>query len=160
LATVIGPFIGQNFGAKTFSRISEGVKVASIFALIWGFVSFALLAIFARPIALLFNKNSQITDNIISFLRIVPLGMGFHGLLIISCASFIALHKPLYASILVFFEMVLLYIPLGFLGSKLGGIPGLFMGLMIAYVIAGIIARRLFLSVFGKMSIENIVNTR
>jgi Na+-driven multidrug efflux pump len=140
LASVISPFVGQNWGAKILKRVNLGVKQSNLFALAWGLFAFVLLALIARPLASIFNNDPMVVSTTVLYLRIVPIGFGLIGVLIISSSVLNVLHKPLHSAFLMLTMMFALFVPLAFFGSRLFGIPGIFAGIAIAYIISGIIA--------------------
>jgi len=140
LAVVLGPFVGQNWGARKYERVKTGIKDSKQFSIVWSLAIFALLAILARPIAGIFNKNPVVISTIALYLRIVPIGYGLYGVLLISVSVLNVLRKPLHAALLTITQIFILYVPLAFVGSYLFGIPGIFAALAISYVISGIIA--------------------
>lgn len=137
LASVIGPFVGQNWGARKYERIDQGIAKSRNFSLIWGFGVCAVLALAARPIASIFNDNAMVVSTTTLFLRIVPLGYGFFGITILSFSALNVLNKPLHAALLSIMHMIL-FIALALLGSYLLGITGVFVASAAAYCIAGI----------------------
>jgi Na+-driven multidrug efflux pump len=137
LGSVLGPFIGQNWGAHLLARVRQGVQYSQGFAVLWGAAMYLLLAILARPIASMFNDDPQVIDTIVMYLRIVPLGYGLQGLLLLSNTALNVLNKPLYAAALMVLQMFGLYIPLAYGGSYLFGLPGIFSAAATAYIIAG-----------------------
>jgi len=138
LSSVFGPFIGQNLGAKLFDRVKRGLQLAELFSLVWGFGSFIILFIFAKPIAGIFSKDPVVIETIIKYLSIVPLGYGLQGVLLLCNVSLNVLQKPFHAAGLVTIQMFVLYIPLAYLGSHILQIQGAFIGITIAYCIAGV----------------------
>ena len=137
LSSVLGPFVGQNWGAGQPGRVKLAVKLSQRFALGWGAMVFTLFALAGRPIAGLFNDNPLVLSLIITYLWLVPLGYGCQGLLLLSNITLNVLNKPFYASILTLFQMFILYIPLAHLGSHLFGIPGIFGAAAVANITAG-----------------------
>jgi len=140
LSSVFGPFIGQNLGAKLFDRVKRGLRLAELFSLVWGFGTFIVLFIFARPIAGIFNKDPLVTETIIKYLSIVPFGYGLQGVLLLCNVSLNVLQKPFHAAGLVTVQMFVLYIPLAYLGVQILQIQGAFIGITISYCISGVIA--------------------
>ncbi len=140
LASALGPMVGQNFGAGKMGRIQEAVKVSHRFAFLWGVGAFALIALLARPIASVFSNDPVVMDTTIRYLRLVPIGYGMQGVVLLSTTTLNVLHKPLHAATLVVIQMFVLYIPLAFLGSKLLGLSGIFGAAAIANVTAGILS--------------------
>lgn len=140
LSVVIGPFIGQNWGAKKYDRVVKGLKKSKIYSLYWGVFVFIIFAIFAKQIAGIFNKNENVILITSLYLRVVSIGYGIQGIFLISATAMNFLNKPLHAAILTIIQMFIIYIPLSFIGSYLFKIPGIFGALLIAYVLGGILA--------------------
>jgi len=140
LSAVLGPFVGQNLGANHPDRVGHGVKLGQRFALGWGIFLFVLLFLMAYPIASLVNDDPMVTSTIATYLRVVPLGYGLLGVLMLSNTTLNVLNKPLHASALTLIQMFGLYIPLAFVGSNLFGLRGIFTAAAIANVIAGVLA--------------------
>ncbi|MCG7849219.1 MAG: MATE family efflux transporter [ANME-2 cluster archaeon] len=138
LSTVMGPFVGQNWGARRFDRVMQGVKYSNIFSLAWGVAMFAMLALAARPIASLFNDDPLVISIIILYLWIVPIGYALFGVFQISTMTLNVLNKPFPAAVLMVIQMFVLYIPLAFVGSYLFGLPGIFGAIVLAYSLSGI----------------------
>jgi putative MATE family efflux protein len=139
-STIFGPFVGQNLGAASYDRVKRGVKFGKGFSIIWGMMLFLVLAVFARSIASLFNDNASVVRMITLYLRIVPLGYGLQGVLLLSVATLNVLKKPLQASMLTVVQMFVLYLPLAFAGSQLFGVIGVFAALALSYCIAGLLS--------------------
>ncbi|MCK4798400.1 MAG: MATE family efflux transporter [Spirochaetes bacterium] len=139
LACVLGPFVGQNYGAKKYKRVIKGVQYSTIFALIWGLVVFFIFLVSAKPVASLFNNDEIIVKTIAMYLTIVSLSFGAHGVLLLVNSSLNAFNQPIPSAILSIIKMFFLYIPLAYLGSYLFEIKGIFYAVMIANLISGTI---------------------
>ncbi len=140
LGSVLAPFTGQNWGAGKSERVYIGIRYSQQFAMAWGMLMLGLFLVLAPIIAPLFNDDPQVTSVIVTYLWLVPLSYGLHGVLMLSSAAMNILNKPLQAAILGFMRMFGFYIPLGYAGSYLFGIPGIFGAATIANIIAGIAA--------------------
>lgn len=151
LASVIGPFVGQNWGAGKTDRVRAGIKKCEEFSIAWGLGMFVFLAVAAEPIASIFNDNPIVIKTIVIYLRIVPISFGLEGILILMAAALYVLHKPFHAMGLVVVQMVILYIPLAHVGSALIGLKGVFIAAAIAYGLSGILAHFLTNSVLGTL---------
>ncbi len=138
LSTVIGPFVGQNWGARRFDRVNQGVKYSNVFSLAWGVAMFTTLALAARPIASLFNDDPQVISIIMLYLWIVPIGYALFGVFQISTMILNVLNKPIPSAVLMVIQMFGLYIPLAYLGSYLFGLTGIFASIVLAYSLSGI----------------------
>lgn len=137
LAAVLGPFVGQNWGANRFDRVKRSVQCSQGFSFGWGLFVLTMLAIFARPVAGLFDDNPAVIAKVVLYLRVVPLGYGLQGILMLSTISLNVLNRPLQAAGLTILQMFILYIPLAHLGSYLWAVPGIFAAAATANIIAG-----------------------
>jgi len=151
LASVIGPFVGQNWGAGEYERVQSGIRMSERFAVLWGIGMCLLLVILAKPIASIFSSNPAVTSTIVLYLRIVPLAFGAGGVIILDSAALNVLNRPFHATSLIFLQMVVFYIPLAHLGSQLLGLRGIFGGATVAYIVAGGSAHFLVKHILGSM---------
>jgi Na+-driven multidrug efflux pump len=138
LSTVLGPFIGQNWGAGRIERVKIGIRYSEQFAMIWGVILFGVLALTARPFAKIFNENETVISTIVVYLRIVPLGYGLQGVLLVCVSAMNVLNKPLHAAAISILQMFALYIPLAYIMSSLFEAHGVFISLALAYGVVGI----------------------
>jgi Na+-driven multidrug efflux pump len=151
LASVIGPFAGQNWGAGKLDRVRIGIRKCEKFSMAWGLGMFVLLAVAAKPIASVFNDNPTVIKTIVMYIRIVPVAFGLEGILILLAAALYVLHRPYHATGFVVIQMLILYIPLAHLGSSLIGLPGIFFAAAVAYGLSGILAHFLTKSVLNSL---------
>jgi len=140
LSTVLGPFVGQNYGAKKFDRVMLGIKYSSIFAVFSGIFTFIFFIITIKPIAGLFGDNINIINIVILYITILSISYGAQGVIMLSSSVFSSLHLPFHSTGLSIFKMFILYIPLAFIGSILFGVKGIFSAALIANIISGIVA--------------------
>jgi putative MATE family efflux protein len=143
LSAVMSPFVGQNVGAGIIFRVRTGVKTGYGFSLVLGGLLAVILAIFARPIAGIFNDNPQVIETIVIYLRIVPVSYGLTGIMQVSSTVLNVFKKPYLASGVMGLQIFGIYIPFAFLGSYLLGFTGVFASLMLSYIIAGLTGYRL-----------------
>jgi putative MATE family efflux protein len=136
----IGPFVGQNFGNGNLTRVSGAVNISVKFALLWGLIAWGLLALFAKPIASIFNDSPEVIETVQWYLWIVPAGFGLQGVLSIVNSHLNTIGKPLQASMVIVLQMLVLGLPIIFLGKYFGGIQGIFIALAITYVSGGLIS--------------------
>ncbi|RLC58587.1 MAG: MATE family efflux transporter, partial [Candidatus Cloacimonadota bacterium] len=126
LASVLGPFIGQNIGAKKYDRVHAAINISHRFTILWEIAIFILLILLRTQIAGIFNKDPQVISTIALYLAIVPLSYTMQGVFVLSTTALNVMHKPLQAISLTFFQMFLLCIPLALIGSHLFGLTGIF----------------------------------
>jgi putative MATE family efflux protein len=126
LSSVIGPFVGQNLGRGELSRVQRGVDLSSLFSLAVGFLLAISLWIFAKPLVALFSDHPEVIRVATVYLWIVPVSYGCAGVVMVISASFNGVGKPVPATVISVSRVVILYLPLAWLGSLLLGIPGIF----------------------------------
>ena len=140
LGAVLGPFVGQNWGAARLDRVRAAARDAQAFALLWGLFTLTMLFFLGRSVAGLFNDDPTVMDVADHYLSIVPLGYGLMGVLMLSNTCLNALNRPLHAATLTMTQILLLYVPLAHLGERLIGLTGIFSAAVAASAVAGIAA--------------------
>jgi putative MATE family efflux protein len=142
MSSVLGPFVGQNWGAGLRDRVDLAIKYAQRFALLWGLAVFVLLLLVREPLARVFNDNPDVIATMALYLAIVPIGYGFKGTVLLSSSVLNVLRKPLHASALILAQLIVLYIPLAYLGSYLFGLTGIFVAAAFANILVGTVSYR------------------
>jgi len=84
------------------------------------------------------------------YLRIAGAGLAFQGSIQIVTSSFNAVGKPIYATIIALLQMFGIYIPLSFALSSLLGQAGIFVALVISYILAAVIGHISFMRFLRK----------
>ena len=140
MSAVIGPFVGQNMAVGKADRIFLALRLCAIFCLGAGLVIAVLLAGLGNLIPMLFSENPNVTGVATQFLYIVPISYGAYGVVMIMNASFNGMGKPMPAVHISLARMVLIYLPLAFVGNRYFGVTGIFAAYAIANIITGIIA--------------------
>lgn len=135
LVSVMPIFVGQNYGAKKYSRIKESITLAGKFSLLYGGFIYFVLFIIARPLAGLFTDVETVKDITVLYMRIVPLGYGFQGIVLMSNGTLNALQRPFQAAFLNLLQMLLIYVPLALVSSRFFGIYGIFGSLAFSYLL-------------------------
>ena len=137
LSAAISPFTGQNWGANRIDRIQRALNLAGFFSIGWGIFASVFLFAFAEPLAGIFSSDKEVIETTVMFLKIVPVSFGFQGIAMIVNANLNTMNRPLSASILIVVQMLVIYIPLAYLGSSIDGIRGIFIALLITYLCGG-----------------------
>ncbi len=139
LGSVITIFTGQNFGNKSFPRILKALNMSSLFSILWGAMLFIISIFTAEYLAALFSDHKEVIDVASSYLKIVSIGYGLQGVLIIGISTLNGLNKPFIALLLTFIRMVGIYVPLAYIGSNYMGLNGIFFACLLANLISGIV---------------------
>lgn len=140
LSAALPVFVGQNWGAKKYSRVKESIELSKKFLLIAHLLIAALLFIGAKYVAQAFSDEVEVITLIVLYLCIVPWGYSGLGVSIIGSSVFNAINKPFNAMLLNVLRLFVCFVPFAWLGSYLYGLIGLFYGMMLGNVFAGLIA--------------------
>jgi len=140
LSAVSSPFFGQNFGSGQFDRLLEARRVIARFCLGFGLVLAAVLILIARPLTGLFSESEVIQGVAVHYLWIVSLSYGAYGLVMSCNASFNGMGKPIPGVIVSSCRVLLVFLPLAFLGRYLFGLNGLFIAETVSNLLMGAVA--------------------
>lgn len=140
LTAAVTPFVAQNLGAKKAARLRETLRFVTKAATLWGLGAAILLASLAWPLARLFNDDPEVVRMTQQYLWIVPLSYAPFGVALLVASMFNALGMPLKSTALAALRLVVLAIPLAWLGSTLFGLPGVFLGIAAANLLMGVVA--------------------
>ena len=140
LSMSVAPFVGQNWGAKYFKRVTRSLRIGNLFALAWGGFSYLLLIVLGPFVISLVNSDQEVIDAATVYLMIVPLGMGLMGVMSNCMSSFNALGQPGPPFIMSVCQMIFLSIPFAILGDYLFGYRGIFAGGVLSILIIALIS--------------------
>lgn len=140
LSIAISPFVGQNYGAGNHDRIRAALRFGLRFSMGWGIAVLVILFSFADVISRVFNDDSAVIEAAVLFLTILPISYGFLGFSWLVNSTFNALNQPLRASVVILVHLFAFVLPLAYLGSRLSGLKGLFMGMTLGHALGGISA--------------------
>lgn len=76
IATAVSAFVAQNYGASRMERIREGLRRATLAAVLYGFCAGVLLLVFARPLNRIFLAGTQGSEMELAVLCLRRLGCG------------------------------------------------------------------------------------
>ncbi|HQE82262.1 MAG TPA: MATE family efflux transporter [Candidatus Hydrogenedentes bacterium] len=148
LGISLTPFVSQNLGAGRLDRVRQAQKLATGFALGYGGLSTAIFFVSAPWLAAVFTKDPDVASTFVSYIRIIAFGYGMmevHRY----CGFFLTgLHKPLSATALNAVRVLVLLIPLSYLGARLMGLEGVFWGRLATDLAVGSIGLVWVASVF------------
>lgn len=134
------PFISQNFGAGQVERVCRVYLGAVQFALGWQLLVYAGLLLGADALVALFTDDTRVRELLELWLLVVPVGFGCQAVTFLTASAFNALHQPLRAMRISVARLFVFYVPLGWLGSQMWGLEGMFAGLVLANVLVAVLA--------------------
>lgn len=138
LSASIGPFVGQNWGAKKYGRVNQALHYSFLFCIVWGILMTLILSLTGAELASLFNGNPEVVEITTNYLMIVPISYAALGIIMISSSTFNALGKPLPSVVMTLTRMFFLYIPMAYLGSWLFKVNGVFAAASLSTLAVGI----------------------
>lgn len=138
LPASIGPFVGQNWGARRYDRIRQALKLSFGFSLVFGGLLAIALSLSADRIAAIFNRDPAVIAVVTIYLIIAPLGYGAAAVLFTASSVSNALGRPLPAVVMSLVQMLVFYVPLAYLGSWLLGLRGIFIAACLSNLIVGL----------------------
>ena len=137
LSAVSSPFFGQNFGSEKFDRLLEARRVATRFCLGFGLALAIVLALIAKPLTGLFSDSESIRMVAVLYLWIVAISYGAYGLVMSVNASFNGMGKPAPGVMISACRVIIVFLPLAFLGRHLFDLPGLFAATTLSNLLMG-----------------------
>ena len=144
LSMTLPPFISQNYGAKSYDRVKEAYRASLKFVMAFQFAVYLVLLISSGLISRTFGHEPEVIRVIELFIYIMPLSYGFQGVIILTNSSLNALHKPMNALVLSVIRLFVFYVPLAYVGSRLGGLPGLFIGAALGNLLTALVSYQWF----------------
>jgi MATE family, multidrug efflux pump len=140
LSGIVGPIIGQNYGARAFDRMRQTLTRSLLVTTAFTVTAWALLAALAWPLAAAFAAEGETAELIVFYCRVlVPLFV-FLGALFVSHAVFNTLGRPHMSTVLNWGRATLGTIPFVSVGAYLAGAPGVLSGSMLGGVVFGAVA--------------------
>ena len=141
---VMIPFAGQNFGAGKLDRLKQGIRYTFGIIVIYSVVVYAAMFFAAPYIATIFNESAIVQQTTVMYLRIALAGMIFQGGVLMFTSMFNAVGKPFHAAGISVLQVFVIYVPLAYLLSQQMGPVGIFVALVVSYVISMAIGYLLF----------------
>lgn len=136
LSIAIVPFVSINHGAKNHIRINNGLKYAFKLTFFSQMLIYIALFVFADLIAMIFSNDPKIINIISLYLRIIPGGYCFVGVIMIILSTLNAIEHAKYSTMINIIRFFIFSIPCAFLGQYLYGIIGILIGIVVAKIIS------------------------
>ena len=143
LSSTLPMFIGQNIGAGKPERARVALYGAIRFTIVFQLAVWLIVAFFSRSIGSAFSDNPEVVDIISNYLWIIPASYGAHAVTILVMVSLNALKQPKVALLTALIRLLLLNIPIAYIGGQLYGVVGLFYGFALGNVLSAIVAWRI-----------------
>ena len=139
VSSIISPFIGQNYGAKSLERIQESMRLSCQFSMVLGVFLTAIVYMSSGFVISAFTQDPATAEIAKNYLMIVSISYGAAGVVMIVNAGFNGIAKPLQATFISVLRVIILYLPLAYLFSLFFNEEGIF----IAYAVVNILCAAL-----------------
>jgi Na+-driven multidrug efflux pump len=140
MGSILVPFIGQNWGAGKADRARRAWVLTNVFGIAYGLVCFLVSLPLAAPVARLFSDKAEVIHPLVWYLWLVLAGSGMQHVSVHSGFALNALARPFSAAAYNAIRMLVLLLPLAYLGSLMWGVRGVFAGMALATVLSGVLA--------------------
>jgi putative MATE family efflux protein len=140
MGTALVPIIGQNWGSGKMDRVRKAWVRTNWYGIVYSILVLLVALLCASVVAGWFSRDPEVVHLIAVYLRIMLIGAVLLHSTVHTGFAFNAVGKPLQASLLTIIRLPGLVIPLAWLGSKLGGVPGVYVGMTTGHILAGIVA--------------------
>ncbi|GAA0079296.1 MATE family efflux transporter [Clostridium sp. CTA-5] len=135
----VASFVGQNFGAKKYHRISEGYKMALKIGIIYSVITGILFITMPELLVKIFVREENTIIIASQYLRIIAFSQLFSTVEMVSNGLFTGIGKPkISATISIVFTV--LRIPMALFFTKLIGLNGIWLSIALSSVLKGIAA--------------------
>ena len=138
LSAVMNPFAGQNAGAGRVGRVQEALRVTAWFCAGFGALLAVALYVGRGWVATRFTHDPGVLGAATMYLALVPLSYGPAGMIAIVNAAFNGLNRPLHAVAVSVARTLVVNVPVAWLGGRLLGVEGVFLGICVANVLVGV----------------------
>jgi putative MATE family efflux protein len=155
LSSTLPMFIGQNVGAGRNDRAYTALMGCLKFVLGFQCLIYLVLLVLGESIATTFSSNAEVIQVIRTYLWILPLTYGAHGVVVLCMVSLNVLRRPRMALLLTFTRLMILYVPLAYIGSRFWGLQGLFAGAAMGNILACIFAWTMIRKVSAEAGLNN-----
>ena len=140
LSGVVGPIVGQNYGARDKARMHETLRLSLFVTATFTAGAWALLALGAPVIISQFQAKGETAELIMLFCRWLSPLFFFLGALFVSNAVFNTLGRPHISTALNWARATLGTVPFVLAGEAVAGAHGVIIGQMIGGIAFGIMA--------------------
>ena len=133
----VEPFVGQNWGAGRYDRVKRALQLANRFSLGWGVFTFVVMMLFGRMIVAAIDDDPIVGEVAFSFFLIIPLSIGFMGIMQIASSCFNARGLPAPPLAISIIRTLVLYVPLAIWANWMWGYTGIFVATAVTNVLVG-----------------------
>ena len=138
LSSIMGPFVGQNWGAKNYSRAFSGIDISLKFIFFWGLLTTGILWLFSDNLTALFSEDPAVIQSASLYLMILPVSYMFLGSIMATSSAANGMGNPIPSLIMSFLRLLGLYIPLIYILLDFMNVSGIYLAASIANILVGL----------------------
>lgn len=140
LSAISSPFFGQNIGAAGFDRLREARRLVTRFCLAFGLLLSIVVCLAAPWLVGLYSTSESIRPVAVHYLYLVSWSWGAYGVVMSVNASFNGSGRPLPGVVLSTCRVMVVLLPLIWIGRALFGLDGLFAAISVSNLALGLAA--------------------
>jgi len=138
LSSIMGPFVGQNWGARKTERVATALNLSFRFVTLWGLGVSIMLWVLAEPVVTLFSEDPEVIASATRYLHLVPVTYLFLGLIMVTSSSSNGMGNPHPSLIMSFLRLLGLYIPLALGLSYILDLSGIYLAAALSNALVGL----------------------
>lgn len=140
LGSALMPFMAQNFGADKPERAFSALFTAMHFAIMFQLLIFIMMVPLSWPLSSLFSQDHAVQSQLWHYLVVVPASYGLQAVCMLLISALNAMHRSFHALVGNLLRLFALLLPAAWLGSRIAGTEGLFIGIAVANILSGLAA--------------------
>jgi putative MATE family efflux protein len=137
LTSIMGPFVGQNWGAEKHDRVFEALKMSFKFVALWGLGASVCLWLFAKPLTGLFSADESVIESSTLYLYLVPISYLFLGIIMLSSSAANGIGRPMPSLVMSLLRLIVIFIPLALALGNFFDLAGIYLATSLANIIVG-----------------------
>lgn len=138
LQSAISAFVGQNYGAKNYTRIAKGFQSALWLVIVFGLVISTLFILFSKEIFAIFINEKEVIHMGVSYMNAIGFSQLFMCLELLSVGAFNGLSKT-YIPPIISILLTTSRIPIAIYLSERIGLNGVWWSISITSILKGLI---------------------
>lgn len=151
LTMSLPPMIGRMLGAGDIGQIRKLVRLAVRFVVAWQLAIGLVWVLASGLVAQLFSSDAQVQEVLGNYLVRVPLSYSGLGVCMLMVSVCNALGLSLRALLVSTLRLFVCFLPLLWIGTRLGGLTGLMSGALVGNLLAGIMAYTFYRAGMAKL---------
>ena len=138
VSSIMGPFVGQNWGADARHRVAQGLSITFRFVTLWGLGVSIVLWLLAPTVSSWFSEDPRVISSAAWYLYLVPVSYLFLGIIMLSSATANGMGNPTPSLVMSFMRLLGLYLPLAFGLSYFLDLAGIYLAASLANILVGL----------------------